>query len=324
MIGDAIITFDYEVYLGRKTGTVENCVLNPTVKILEILKERNAKAIFFVDVTWLLFIREHFPADFNKIATQLKDIENSGSIVGLHLHPQWLDAVVKEGNIEFTSYRHYRLHSLDKDTINDLFGRGISLLGDIVNRKITCFRAGGWCIEPFEPLRDAFINSGLRYDFSVVPGLVLAEGKDYDIDFSGAPHLAAYRFLTSPMKPDQEGAFTEIPLSTYRNNAFLRLNNKLLLKWRRDKPFGDGSGAKERSASEKIRQRLGASIEKLSIDKTDRILFRYLLKRHTGKSGLVVIVSHPKMSSPEALVNLRYVVSKFNTIGAENIDKYLT
>ena len=321
---DAVITFDYEVYLGRKTGTAENCVLKPTDKILEILKERNAKAIFFVDATWLLFIREHFPADFNKVAYQLKEIEKDGSFVGLHLHPQWLDAVVKDGNIEFTSLRHYKLHSLDTDAINDLFRRGISLLEETINRKITCFRAGGWCIEPFETLKDAFINAGLKYDFSVVPGLVLAEGKDYDIDFSGAPQLPAYRFLASPMKPDPAGIFTEIPLSTYHNNALLRLANKLLLKARRDKPFGDGSGGKERSVTEKLYQRLGFSTEKLSIDKTDRILFRYLLRSKTGNSGPLVVVSHPKMSSPEALVNLRYIATKFNTLGAEDIVKYLT
>ena len=63
-----IITFDYEVFLGRETGTIRNCVLNPTNAVLKILKENNATAIFFVDATWLLFLKEEFSSDFHLVA----------------------------------------------------------------------------------------------------------------------------------------------------------------------------------------------------------------------------------------------------------------
>jgi hypothetical protein len=53
---NSIITFYYEVFLGHKTGTIETCVIKPTQLILEILHGNNAKAIFFVDATWLLFL----------------------------------------------------------------------------------------------------------------------------------------------------------------------------------------------------------------------------------------------------------------------------
>lgn len=52
---NAIITFDYEVFLGRNTGSVFNSVIRPTEEILKVLNRNKAKAIFFVDTTWLLF-----------------------------------------------------------------------------------------------------------------------------------------------------------------------------------------------------------------------------------------------------------------------------
>ena len=64
----AIITFDYEVFLGRETGTVENCVLKPTEEILKILRANNAKAVFFVDTTWLIFLKDNFPDDLDYCA----------------------------------------------------------------------------------------------------------------------------------------------------------------------------------------------------------------------------------------------------------------
>ena len=83
----AILTFDYEVFLGPSTGSIQNCVLRPTRIILEVMQKHKAKAIFFVDATWLLFLQEHVPEDYHLVAGQLKDIILAGSSVELHLHP---------------------------------------------------------------------------------------------------------------------------------------------------------------------------------------------------------------------------------------------
>jgi hypothetical protein len=109
---NAILTFDYEVFLGRKTGTIENCIIKPTKLILEILRENNAKAIFFVDATWLLFLKETYIHDFLYITEQLKEISKSGSSVELHMHPQWIQAKKTDKGIIFESWENYKLHSL--------------------------------------------------------------------------------------------------------------------------------------------------------------------------------------------------------------------
>lgn len=203
---NAIITIDYEVFLGQETGTIENCILNPTKSILNILKEEKAKAIFFVDATWLLFLKENIYNDFQRVSDQLKDIIELGSSVELHLHPQWKDAFLIGDKIHFKSYAHYSLQSLNQIDIKELFKKSVELLESITNQKILCFRAGGFCIEPFEKVKDAFENSGIKYDFSVVPGAYLRDGKVFDFDFSSAPKLPFYSFHNNIIKNEKKTA----------------------------------------------------------------------------------------------------------------------
>ncbi len=319
---NAIITFDYEVFLGSQTGTITNCVIKPTQYVLEILKGYNAKAIFFVDATWLLFLRENFPVDFQLVSDQIRDMIKAGSSVELHLHPQWLDACKKGEQIEFKSFNNYRLHSLTKVEIEKLFGESVELLESITEQKVTCFRAGGFCIEPFEKIRQAFETFGIRYDFSVAPGIYLRDGKVYDFDFSKSPKLKFYNFQDNVNKPDPQGRFIEIPLSTYRNNPFYRILNKLHLHYKHDYVYGDGVGIQAKSLSKvkKTQQRLQFSKGILKLDKTSNLFFKYLLKSHFNNTSLLVILSHPKEVSPQALENLKFIAKNYNTIIPGELD----
>lgn len=323
---NAIITFDYEVFLGRKTGTIENCVIKPTQSILEILKRNSAKAIFFVDTTWLLFLKGNFYDNFQHIATQLKDIINSGSSVELHLHPQWIQAFRTGDKIAFKSFENYKLQSLPKEEIRDLFKKSIDLLESITNQKVRCFRAGGFCIEPFSQVKDAFETFEIKYDFSVVTGLYLREGKVYDFDFSGAPELSFYNFQDNVKNPETQGCFVEVPLSTYKNNPIYRVVNKLMLIIKKDKTFGDGIGIQEKSflSFQSFQNLLQFSKGMLTLDKTRNLFFKYLLMAHFRRSGLLVIVSHPKTGSPQALENLKYVTKKYNTLNSNDLDRFLS
>ncbi len=317
---NAILTFDYEVFLGSRTGSIENCVLDPTNAILQVLRRNKARSIFFVDTTWLFFLKENFYSDFQLVSRQLQEITDSGSSVELHLHPQWIDAVKAGSEIRFKSNRHYKLHSLNKTEIYDLLIKSVALLQSITGKKVRAFRAGGWCIEPFHEIKDAFESAGLLYDFSVLPGISLNDGKTYDFDFSNAPKKEIYQFHLNTTKPILNGPFTEFPLSTYLNNPLYRVINKAVLISIKDRIYGDGSGSKERSAVHSLIQRLKLSKEKLSLDKTSYLLFKYILQTHLREKHFIVVVSHPKMISPEALRNLNYVTEKYNTFNASEID----
>lgn len=322
---DVIITFDYEVFLGQNTGSLLNSVITPTKLILEVLKKNNAKAIFFVDATWLLFLEENFPEDFQLVTHQVKDIINIGSSVELHLHPQWLQAYKKGNKIQFKSLEKYRLHSLNQSDIFDLFRKSIELLENITYQKVKCFRAGGFCIEPFAQIKKAFEAFEIKYDFSVVPGMLLNRGKEYDFNFSEIPRVRFYKFQDDFNKPVSDGSFLEIPLTTYMNNPVYRITNKILLMLKRDKIFGDGNTIYEKSffSSSLLFQRIELSYSMLTIDRTSKIFFKYLLKIHFKNSDFLVIISHPKTISKEALNNLSYVTEKYNTLNTLNLDKLL-
>ncbi len=321
---NAIITFDYEVFLGRDTGSIENCVLRPTQHIIDILSRNNGKAIFFVDASWLLFIRDNFKEEFHKISDQLKEIIRSGSSVELHLHPQWLQALKNGEKITFSSFENYKLHTLSIDEIYKLFSDSIRLLESITGRKIQCFRAGGFCIEPFGQLKEVFEKFNIRYDFSVVPGTYLREGRVYDFDFSSAPVLPYYVFKNDVKVPDEKGRFVEITISTYRNNPFYRILNKALLYLGKDRMFGDGTGIQQKSflAKKPLRQLLVFTRGMLSIDKTNSFFFRYLINTHFRSNSLLVIISHPKTLSPQGLNNLKYISSNYKLLSSSDLSSF--
>lgn len=321
---DVIITFDYEVFLGSQTGSIENSVIKPTQHVLEILKKNNSKAIFFVDATWLLFLRENFPLDFNLVSEQLKSIIKVGSSVELHLHPQWLDACKISDQIRFKSFDNYRLHSLSDVEVLNLFRKSIELLESITLQKIRCFRAGGFCIEPFAPVKRAFEEYGIIYDFSVAPRMLLNSGNIYDYDFSDAPNLPYYQFQNNVQKPEPNGLFIEIPLSTYQNNPIYRLFNKLQLLLKKDGIFGDGKGIQEKSNFFYISllRRLKFSMSFLTFDKTSNILFKFLIKTHFRNLNFLVIISHPKTLSSQGLQNLTFTTKKFNTFNSIDLVNY--
>jgi hypothetical protein len=318
---NAIITFDYEVFLGIDTGNLENSVLGPTRRIIEILRQHNAKAIFFTDATWLLFLKENFPEDFQLVSEQLKEIVSSGSSVELHLHPHWKAARKNGTKIEFTSFENYRLHSLPQDEMIDLFIKSVSLLESITNQKIRCFRAGGWCIDPFSYLKQAFEICGIRYDFSVIPGMHQLKGNEFDFDFSAAPPLPFYRFQNDVQVPDPEGVFIEIPISSYQNNPFYQITNKVQLLLKNDKTFGDGKFIKKDSYGFLSSLFRMAKFPKyfLTIDGMNNRLFKFILHSHFKKSDLLVLISHPKIVSEEALLNLTSFVKTYNTLNSPDL-----
>lgn len=322
---NVILTFDYEVFLGKQTGNLVKSVIRPTEKVLEILKQNNARAIFFVDTTWLLFLKVNFSDDFNLVSEQLKEIVEAGSSVELHLHPQWLQAYREGDSIVFGSSKNYRLHSLTQECIIDVFEKSIELLESITSQKVQCFRAGGFCIEPFEEIKRAFETFNILYDFSVAPGMFLRGGNEYDFDFSDVPDIPFYHFQTNIKKPDTEGNFVEIPLSMYQNNPLYRLINKLLLKLNQDRIFGEGKGIQEKSNYflRSLSRRLTISKSFLTIDNTNNKFFKFLLKYHFAVHSVLVIISHPKTLSRQALINLTHVTKYYITINSENLSDIL-
>ena len=52
-----LLTFDYEVFFGRSTGSVERTMLEPTEALLELADRYGVKLVFFVDAGFILRLR---------------------------------------------------------------------------------------------------------------------------------------------------------------------------------------------------------------------------------------------------------------------------
>jgi hypothetical protein len=68
-----LITFDYELFLGMRSGQPEDCMLQPTSALLAILGQYKTKAIFFVDTTYLCKLKS-LSGKHEKCARDLKNI----------------------------------------------------------------------------------------------------------------------------------------------------------------------------------------------------------------------------------------------------------
>lgn len=151
-----LFTFDYELFLGERSGNVQECLIEPTQEIIGILKAYKIKGIFFVDTVYLLRLKEIgardalAEKDLDLIFSQLRRLIQEGHYLFLHLHPHWLDALYLTDKREWqlADLSKYRFHNLDDDQKHYLFEESIKILQEIIfpvnlDYTISGYRAGG-------------------------------------------------------------------------------------------------------------------------------------------------------------------------------------
>lgn len=319
-----ILTFDYELFLGEYSGTVLKSIIEPSNRILEILSEYDAKGIFFVDATYLYFLKERNHPDFLIVSKQLEEIVKRGHNVELHLHPQWIDACeAGEGGWKFSSYDHYRLHSLSEQEIVKTFVDCKNLLESVVRNadpeyKVTAFRAGGWSITPFEKLSKAFSLSQIEIDFSVLPESFMNDSDANSYDFRGAPDKYFWRFDDDPLVENEKGRYIEVPCTRYTRFGFTSILNKLL--GYDNKFMGDGIGVSYSGHKAKILQSFLKKINYyFTIDYTAPLLFSQKVLSYEAKHDIISVYSHPKCFSKNSAANLVFLLKKYKTLTIPDI-----
>ena len=158
MVKKIILTIDYELHLGDETGTVRECMIEPTKKLVSTIEKNGSRMTIFWDILHyyrLLELEKLFPElkqDKLLIEEQILDLAQRGHDVQLHLHPHWLDATYKNGKWNFT-YGRFKLHNLsnenrngDINTINGCISISKKLMEDLIRKvkpdyKVTSFRA---------------------------------------------------------------------------------------------------------------------------------------------------------------------------------------
>ncbi len=314
-----IFTFDYELFLGYSSGSVEECLIYPTKELINIFKKRNVRAIFFVDTLFLIrlkeqsFISNKAKIDFQLILDQLNDIAKQHDIY-LHLHPHWLDAVYHEENgiWDLSNHCRYTFEEFTSSEVYEMFSQSLEILREVLsnpNYVSLGYRAGGWSIQPFSKFKEAFIAFGVKVDYSVIPGKMF-HSTAQKFDFLTAPtNKRIYNFSECPSIEDNEGKFKEIPISVYSISPllyFLRKNylhiQYMLLKYFK-KPKGSTVKAKilnEKSTYSKYT--FIAQIENLDIFQLFGLYYKF------KKDKYIHFVSHPKLMTGFDFFSLKFIL----------------
>ena len=213
------LTFDYELFFGEISGSVEKCMIEPTNRLFEIAKNKNVSYTFFVDVGYLISAEKHteLAIELAQVKTQIKQMIQFGHSVQLHIHPHWEKAIYENGKWEMNVDGAYKLADFSKEDAENIVRKYKTYLDDLIGEKTETFRAGGWCIQPFSQLKKIFSELGLKNDTSVFRGAFL-NTKHYKIDFRNVPFKSKYSFSGDVTIEDEVGYFTEYPISSYRYN----------------------------------------------------------------------------------------------------------
>jgi hypothetical protein len=317
---DLLFTFDYELFLGENSGSVKNCIIEPTEKVIEILDEFKVKAIFFVDCTYLYQLKKksiEFPKaseDLKKIIDQIHELVLSGHDIYPHIHPHWVDAQYDPSKNQWSllNIDKYRFDSLSASERDIIFRSSVDYLTDIIkyvkkDYKLNCYRAGGWCIQPFSNFYTFFKEYQIEAEFSVLGGSCKdTNASKFDFSFV-EPNSKPYYFEDNVVQKIDNGTFKQYPISSIRlkkKSILNELSKRVLWRIPLGQKHGDGRGVMFKSKignTEYDNTMEMASIENMTIVK----LAKY--KSFLKSNSYMQLISHPKMLSPHNL----YVLRKF-------------
>jgi hypothetical protein len=319
MTKSLLVTFDYELFLGKRSGSIENCLIKPTEQILQVLRKYNQKALFFIDTTYMLRlfeIKSQYQStanDYERIRNQLISLANEGHWLFHHLHPHWLDAqyLPEINEWDLSNNRRFVFSSISKKEKEKIFNFSDDFLNQIykeanVNKQPNGFRAGGLFIEPFEEFIPYFKKYKITYEFSVVPDTV-REDYPFAYDFRGLPKNRTYAFNEKINKENVDGYFKEYPISLIEISGFAKLKNSLYFRLNSSNPdyqiFGNGNSVspsinnsnQKRKLSEISKMKLPASIEFLNPGNISCYL------SFMKKNNYFHVLSHPKLLTPVSI-----------------------
>ncbi|MFD1552127.1 hypothetical protein DNU06_00485 [Putridiphycobacter roseus] len=306
------LTYDYELYFGTPTGSVQKSILAPTNTLREIAKRTGAKMVFFIDVGYLKALKHyaHFPAairDYQAVVAQIKLLVEEGHDCQLHIHPHWEDCQFN-GESWDMDVRRYKLSDFNTSEIESIVLEYQSILKGITGKPVTVYRAGGWCLQPFSKMEKAFKKAGLRIDSTVFPG-----GKNtiapYYYDFTEVPNKAYWHFENDLTLEVANGSFIEVPIGSFFFSKWffwkLFILGRLFPK--NHKPLGDGYPVpsvgmrKEMLTKGKL---LAANTEGYFITKANAMVKAAQLKQQQH----LVFIAHPKAMTNFSLKKLEKVI----------------
>lgn len=303
-----VLSQDYELFFGQ-SGSLEKCLIEPCKLLLDFAAKRDIKVTFFVDAGMLVAMeREAASApevhrSLDRIRRHIGSLSDAGHEIGLHVHPHWEETRWESGAWRFGGTR-YQLREFPGDEIERILESYANVLKDLSNGGLKSYRAGGFCVEPFGLIGATLRRLGITLDSSVVPGAALVD-QDKGFDHRMAPDRSWWRFSDSPLCPDPNGEFVEIPVTPVRlpvSYYWFRLADRLLGRRSTDM-LGDGI-SKSIGRREVIRRLAGVGlVSELSLDapKAGRLIADRI---ESQQREVWQVMGHPKLLGESSLRSL--------------------
>lgn len=228
-----LVSFDYEIFLGRNFASPEEVLFRPTRELFELLERIEVPATFFADVCSVWAHEKYGRRDYvDGFEQQLKEATQRGHDVELHLHPHWLGSTHQNGSWQVSTERMY-LAELGFDDGPDaapaVIRRGKNYLEVLLSSidpayRCLAFRAAGLALQPEEGrLVRALVENGIAIDSSIVKG-VRMKMDTVALDYRHMPPSANWYIAPGGMlsRPEKSGLF-EVPIATFQVEPSFRL-----------------------------------------------------------------------------------------------------
>lgn len=318
------LTLDYELFLGSKTGSIENCLILPLNSLEKAIGD--AHFTIFVDATYLFRVSElkssyrELASQYDQLVSHLQQLKDNGHDLQLHIHPHWAYSSYKDGQW-LLDHDHYKLSDIDINDSSIIVKNAKQLLDDIVGYKTSIFRAGGFSAQPTSMLTTIFDANGIKADSTVCPGTSY-DSPQQQYDYSLAPNKDTYYFDEDICRINEKGRFIEFPLTMYHVSPTFhwKLAYNRLFGSDKHKTYGDGVAVP--TTSDSIITRLTRFHDcPATIDgyKANFLVNAYKSAKNRGHV-LFTVLGHPKLATPHSVS----MVEKFVCRALSEGDSFVT
>ena len=151
----------------------------PTKRYVEILNKYKIKGTFYIDIAHYLFLNKNlhfkdFKFQSQTIEEVVKMLVENDMDVQVHLHSQWVNAAIKNGEIYVTN--KWNIGQLTAKEQVDLFNESHEVLRKLIVKfgsinMLNSYKAGSWGLQPFNNLYTLFKEKGIKLVMGPIKGL---------------------------------------------------------------------------------------------------------------------------------------------------------
>ena len=324
-----LITLDYELFFGHRVCTVAHCMLEPIAQLKRVVDRHQAKLTLFVDAGYLhqLGIQatpdNGLAEDYRRVSEQLQMLVEEGHDVQLHIHPHWEDSRFEEGSWRIDT-RRYRLHDFEPAERLRIVADYKKALTDIVGERVFAYRAGGWCLQPFEDIGEALYREGIWLD-STVYAMGYSPDDIRGFDFRGASAQQLWRFDDDPLVEREKGRFVELPITACKVSPLFYWKMAFLKKFARGKfkSFGDGSAMVANAAYYRtLLTQTSYSVTSIDGAKAGLLERAYRRLDRSPSAPIFNVMGHPKALSPYSLERLDLFLQRHPELEAVTLQDF--